>query len=744
MASMRQNAECRISDRQSKESRPTDTALGNDNISRKKSYVNPVSANVDGQSVTINGIDRIEKDGNRAQMYVKTQDGGSVALSDVRFDSRETEALYNVAQGFDSTDTARAFISGYKQGDSASEYMNAFLDFRRAGQLGQDFESVLQSNANKYAGLEESQLRQAYYAGVNEKNNAPKHYSAKEEKRAEKNGGLLRNYTKKLNAEQAGSVYVLEALAKKYGFVVEVCDTLADGMANGEYDPKTGRIKIALDAEENAYLRTAGHELYHYIEDWNSTAAGELREYVIGKLKESENYDYEGRVKELQKLYEGFGKADIEAEIVAESMFDVFDEKTIRELVNENRPLAVKIQSWIRGFLESIEKALTALGLKSPEVRALEGDTEALEKISGMFKSALEGAKENKSEKHEDGRYSLKSEDTLQKRNYTYNEIVSKNNMQIIDLSREIPRRTDGKVDKKSLVETAMKNAEKVGGQNAQGNAIIHVDDTERDVVLSKASLRHGIDRRIERQAPVILQIGEVLKNSIEINELTPKKQLAENSYVLLGVAQKNGERHIISSIVNSFTNEIEQVDVLYSINVKKESAVSKTRASGNALQSLTDSTISISDLLEIVKDVHPEILPKDVLDKFNLNRGNSEIESKLKYSLKSDSQTKSKAFKDWFGDWENNPESASKIVNEDGTPRIIYHQTAAEFNVFSNANPLAGRNDSETPNGFFAKDNDADIGVGGNKQMALYGDMKKPLHFKDRAEARYLLGRLL
>ena len=392
---------------------PHALAPSDNNVSQKKSYVNPVSANVDGQSVTINGIDRIEKDGNRAQMYVKTQDGGSVALSDVRFDSRETEALYNVAQGFDSTDTARAFISGYKQGDSASEYMNAFLDFRRAGQLGQDFDSVLQSNANKYAGLEESQLRQAYYAGVNEKNNAPKHYSAKEEKRAEKNGGLLRNYTKKLNAEQAGSVYVLEALAKKYGFVVEVCDTLADGMANGEYDPKTGRIKIALDAEENAYLRTAGHELYHYIEDWNSTAAVELREYVIDKLKESENYDYEGRVKELQKLYEGFGKADIEAEIVAESMFDVFDEKTIRELVNENRPLAVKIQSWIRGFLESIEKALTAIGLKSPEVRALEGDTEALEKISGMFKSALEGAKENKSEKtskSDDVKYSINPE----------------------------------------------------------------------------------------------------------------------------------------------------------------------------------------------------------------------------------------------------------------------------------------------------------------------------------------------
>lgn len=397
-------------DLQSTSKTPHALAPSDNNISQKKSCVNAVPATIDGQSVTINGIDRIEKDGNRAQMYVKTQDGGSVALSDVRFDSRETEALYNVAQGFDSTDTARAFISGYKQGDSASEYMNAFLDFRRAGQLGQDFDSVLQSNANKYAGLEESQLRQAYYAGVNEKNNAPKHYSAKEEKRAEKNGGLLRNYTKKLNAEQAGSVYVLEALAKKYGFVVEVCDTLADGMANGEYDPKTGRIKIALDAEENAYLRTAGHELYHYIEDWNSTAAGELREYVIGKLKESENYDYEGRVKELRKLYEGFGKADIEAEIVAESMFDVFDEKTIRELVNENRPLAVKIQSWIRGFLESIEKALTAIGLKSPEVRALEGDSEALENIRDMFAKALEGTKEKRTSEKDAIKYELKND----------------------------------------------------------------------------------------------------------------------------------------------------------------------------------------------------------------------------------------------------------------------------------------------------------------------------------------------
>lgn len=699
-----------------KESRPTVSAIDNSNIPQKKSYVNPVSATVAGQSVTINGIDRIENDGNRAQMYVKTQDGDSVALSDVRFDSRETEALYNVAQGFDSTDTARAFISGYKQGDSASEYMNAFLDFRRAGQLGQDFDSVLQSNANKYAGLEESQLRQAYYAGVNEKNNAPKHYSAKEEKRAEKNGGLLRNYTKKLNSEQAGSVYVLEALAKKYGFVVEVCDTLADGMANGEYDPKTGRIKIALDAEENAYLRTAGHELYHYIEDWNSTAAGELREYVIGKLKESENYDYDGRVKELQKLYEGFGKADIEAEIVAESMFDVFDEKTIRELVNENRPLAVKIQSWIRGFLESIEKALTALGLKSPEVRALEGDTEALEKISGMFKSALEGAKENKSERSEKS-YSLKNE-TEEKTWYDYS----------VSFEQQIEDFEKGKLPKRDtlIVCPTPEKMQNVGFNPlpmtyATGHLKTVLQGGKEDHDFGKAVLKQ-IPEAIKNPVAVIASKSHSDTSTVAILDMQYDGKSIVCAVVIDGYGQQNKER-IDSNAITSIHTRQNAVTELLNDAIENESA-------GNVAVYYIDAK-KATGLLQRVGLQLPKRLFRTDGYIHSIRDSDSSVKPKF------ENVTKSQQFKRWFGDWEKKPNTASKIVNEDGTPRIIYHQTAAEFNVFSNANPLAGRNDSETPNGFFAKDNDADIGVGGNKQMALYGDMKKPLHFKDRAEAK-------
>lgn len=48
---------------------------------------------------------------------------------------------------------------------------------------------------------------------------------------------------------------------------------------------------------------------------------------------------------------------------------------------------------------------------------------------------------------------------------------------------------------------------------------------------------------------------------------------------------------------------------------------------------------------------------------------------------------TQSQQFKRWFGDWQNHPENASKVVNEDGTPKVVYHGTNAEFNTFQQEN---------------------------------------------------------
>jgi hypothetical protein len=39
--------------------------------------------------------------------------------------------------------------------------------------------------------------------------------------------------------------------------------------------------------------------------------------------------------------------------------------------------------------------------------------------------------------------------------------------------------------------------------------------------------------------------------------------------------------------------------------------------------------------------------------------------------------------FKAWFGDWENTPENASKIVDENGEPLVCYHGSRENFSVF-------------------------------------------------------------
>ena len=63
--------------------------------------------------------------------------------------------------------------------------------------------------------------------------------------------------------------------------------------------------------------------------------------------------------------------------------------------------------------------------------------------------------------------------------------------------------------------------------------------------------------------------------------------------------------------------------------------------------------------------------------------------------------QVRTKAFKKWFGDWENDPENASKVVDENGEPRVMYHGSPDLFDTFSY--DFFGRTDSgDNGRGFY------------------------------------------
>src|SRR5690606_10546090 len=66
----------------------------------------------------------------------------------------------------------------------------------------------------------------------------------------------------------------------------------------------------------------------------------------------------------------------------------------------------------------------------------------------------------------------------------------------------------------------------------------------------------------------------------------------------------------------------------------------------------------------------------------------------------------RTEAFKQWFGDWETtakavNPDSVSKVVDENGEPRVVYHGTNA--NAYSKDRFYIFNTNGERSGAFFS-----------------------------------------
>ncbi len=203
-------------------------------------------------------------------------------------------------------------------------------------------------------------------------------------------------------------------------------------------------------------------------------------------------------------------------------------------------------------------------------------------------------------------------------RDYSYEALTEKPDVQVTTLSEDVPK------NRADVVYEAKKNAAKIGKRNKDGSVTVHVKDIDRDIVLGTRGLQHGLDRRFDINAPVALQAGEILQNSIQINEMNPEKAEANSSYVLIGAAQnENGQLYIVRSVVNGYKSELASMDVLYAMNAKTEAdlQIQKENRLGDYPRggqhkgsSPSGSTISIAELLDSVNRYFPDILPEDVL----------------------------------------------------------------------------------------------------------------------------------
>lgn len=100
--------------------------------------------------------------------------------------------------------------------------------------------------------------------------------------------------------------------------------------------------------------------------------------------------------------------------------------------------------------------------------------------------------------------------------------------------------------------------------------------------------------------------------------------------------------------------------------------------------------------------------------------------------------------FKNWFGDWEKDPGNASKVVDENGEPMVVFHGTLNDFDTFSKeetSNSSSGEREMffvgktpEVAEAFGAFQSFDDDAAGLNIKPAFLSS-KKPFDYKDKAQ---------
>lgn len=389
-----------------------------------------------------------------------------------------------------------------------------------------------------------------------------------------------------------------ERASEEFGLSVRFYDAAPDVSGDGYYE--NGTIYLNRNARDPIAV-VFSHELSHHAERagwWNSYKDLALREMqrITGK-------DLSALRTEVTELYARHGiKLDTvgaDAEIVAQftQKHMLGNSEDLGRICEENPSLMQRVLDFIVDFLDRI-------GI-------INEDTRRIDRARRTLAAALRDSGKS-------GRVSGSVQYKASSGNdYSYSALINKPDMPLTTIDDPVDLKPTKQM-RKDAVSDALNNAKEIGRVSENGGVYVHVEDIGTDILLSKKGLIHGLDRRFSENLPATLKAGEILSNAIKINELTPSTSSADSSYVLIGAAKnKSGGLSIVRFVVNSYTGEVDSINVLYALTTKKESAVLNAPRLTDDPLSITDSTISIARLLDYVNRYFPDVLPESALRHF-------------------------------------------------------------------------------------------------------------------------------
>lgn len=228
---------------------------------------------------------------------------------------------------------------------------------------------------------------------------------------------------------------------------------------------------------------------------------------------------------------------------------------------------------------------------------------------------------------------------------FSYENLVKQKPMKIVSLPDIGPFFADGKIDKSEIKNAAMKNAEDNSSHfSAANHPIVENSYTRRNIEINGSSINHGLDGnfiRLLTNSRLSVALGELVRNAIPINSLVPKSGSKSSPYLMVAYAEDSQHEALAVLTIDKETNAVQNIevsDVLHSLNGRTKKRTSSgakpPRSAGTSPTNGTGATISIEQLLEIVNDLRPDILPKDIQNRFQTNAIAGYYSNKIRFSL--------------------------------------------------------------------------------------------------------------
>lgn len=508
---------------------------------------------------------------------------------------------------------------------------------------------------------------------------------------------------------------------------VEIVPSIQGGIANGVY--KNGKIYIAEDAE-NKPLAVLSHEITHHFENTAPEAYELYRQAVIDIYTFSKEKDINAVADEIVKKYSDMGINLSHSEAIQEIVADytknlLTDETAINDFINkaenlnttERKSVLQNLHDAIVAVIDKI-KSFLGKGYKSTDIDRMQKAADALSAMiaeaernsgGGNFEMAADVKKSSP-----DVQNNTEVDDTKNPPNENYiaekGEIEAENGFKT-KLGMEY---TFESADKKySMKENA---------SNAAGNIYDYTksfDEQLNDWLQGKIpqydSLMIGATPDVFKKVgfnalPVTINqrhIGYALNGTKDANHALgidmlkqlPKalekpvaifaSQTQPNRVVAIVDMKHNGKSVVMPIEVDGYSRQNNiRIDSNAIVSVyAKDNAV--TKQLNDAIQNEMKGNTSVFYLNKIKAAALLRRAGLQLPSGPFLNSGyiHSIRENGSNVKPKFENVTYSQQFKKWFGDWEKKPNTASKVVNEDGTPKVVYHGTKNfGFTVFDTA----------------------------------------------------------